>query len=67
MVIFKLFFWLCFTGSVAISADGFNNLSDMGSIWATLFGFKMASKHPDSEHHYGHGRIEYIVGMIIAF
>ncbi len=66
MVIFKLFFGYV-TGSVAISADGFNNLSDMGSNLATLFGFKMASKHPDSEHPYGHGRIEYIVGMIIAF
>lgn len=66
MVIFKLFFGFL-TGSVAISADGFNNLSDMGSNLATLFGFKLSSKHPDSEHPYGHGRIEYIVGMIIAF
>lgn len=55
------------TGSVAITADGLNNLSDMGSNLATLFGFKLASKHPDSEHPYGHGRIEYIVAMIISF
>ena len=66
MVVFKLLFGFL-TGSVAISADGFNNLSDMGSNLATLFGFKLSSKHPDSEHPYGHGRIEYIVGMVIAF
>lgn len=66
MVIFKITFGYL-TGSVAISADGLNNLSDMGSNLATLFGFKLSGKHPDSEHPYGHGRIEYIVGMIIAF
>ena len=66
MVIFKLTFGYL-TASVAIVADGFNNLSDIGSNIATLFGFKLAGKHPDSEHPYGHGRIEYIVGMIISF
>lgn len=66
MVIFKLTFGYL-TGSVAIVADGYNNLSDIGSNVATLFGFKLAGKHPDSEHPYGHGRIEYIVGMVIAF
>lgn len=63
---FKIIFGYI-TGSVAISADGFNNLSDMGSNLATLFGFKLANKHPDADHPYGHGRIEYIVGMVIAF
>ena len=66
LVIFKMIFGTI-TNSVAIIADGFNNLSDMGSNLASLFGFKLANKHPDSEHPYGHGRIEYIVGMIIAF
>lgn len=66
MVIFKLVFGYL-TGSVAIIADGYNNLSDIGSNLATLFGFKLSGKHPDSEHPYGHGRIEYIVGMVIAF
>ncbi len=66
MVIFKIGFGKL-TGSIAIVNDGFNNLSDMGSNVATLFGFKLANKHPDSEHPYGHGRIEYIIGMIIAF
>ena len=66
MVIFKLMFgWI--VNSTAIIADGLNNLSDTGSNMATLFGFKLANKHPDHDHPYGHGRIEYIVGMIISF
>jgi cation diffusion facilitator family transporter len=55
------------TNSVAIQADGLNNLSDVGSNVASLFGFKLANKHPDEEHPYGHGRMEYISGLIIAF
>ncbi|MDE6953776.1 MAG: cation diffusion facilitator family transporter [Erysipelotrichales bacterium] len=66
MVLFKLLFGFM-TNSVAIQADGFNNLSDMGSNLATLFGFKMAGKHPDADHPYGHGRYEYITGLVIAF
>lgn len=66
MVVFKLMFGYL-TNSVAILADGFNNLSDMGSNLATLFGFKMAGKHPDADHPYGHGRYEYITGLVIAF
>lgn len=53
--------------SVSIQADAFNNLSDAGSNIATLFGFKLANKQPDSDHPYGHGRIEYVTGMMIAF
>lgn len=66
MVAFKLIVGFL-TKSVAIQADGFNNLSDMGSNLATLFGFKIAGKHPDSDHPYGHGRYEYIAGLVIAF
>lgn len=66
MVVFKLLFGFM-THSVAIQADGLNNLSDMGSNLATLFGFKLAGKHPDSDHPYGHGRYEYIAGLIISF
>lgn len=66
MVIFKLIFGYMIH-SVALLADGFNNLSDVGSNIATLFGFKLASKHPDSEHPYGHGRYEYIAGLVISF
>ncbi len=55
------------TNSLSIRADGLNNLSDMGSNLASLCGFKLASKHPDNEHPYGHGRVEYISGLIIGF
>ena len=66
MVVFKLIFGFV-TKSVAIQADGLNNLSDMGSNIATFFGFRMAGKHPDADHPYGHGRYEYITGLVIAF
>jgi cation diffusion facilitator family transporter len=55
------------TNSVSIQADGLNNLSDVGSNIAALLGFKLANKHPDKEHPYGHGRMEYISGLVIAF
>lgn len=66
LVVFKLTMG-AITHSIAIQADGLNNLSDVGSNLASLFGFKLANRHPDSEHPYGHGRIEYIAGLIIAF
>lgn len=47
-------------------ADAINNLSDAGSSIVTLAGFKLASKPADSEHPYGHGRIEYISGFIVS-
>jgi cation diffusion facilitator family transporter len=52
---------------MSIISDAFNNLSDMASSVANLFGFKMASKPADKEHPYGHQRIEYIIGLIISF
>lgn len=55
------------TGSVSILADALNNLSDVGSNVATLFGFKLSNKHPDGDHPYGHGRMEYVSGMIVSF
>lgn len=54
------------TGSIAITADAFNNLSDAGSSIITLLGFKIATKEPDPQHPYGHGRFEYISGFVIA-
>lgn len=54
------------TGSVAITADAFNNLSDAGSSVITLAGFKFADMKPDKEHPFGHGRFEYISGLIVA-
>lgn len=55
------------TNSVSIRADAFNNLSDVGSNLATLFGFKLSNKHADADHPYGHGRMEYVSGMIVSF
>lgn len=52
--------------SIAITADAFNNLSDAGSSVVTLLGFKLSSAEPDPEHPFGHGRIEYISGLIVA-
>ena len=55
------------SGSVAIMADAFNNISDSGTSIITLISFKMASKPADKEHPYGHARIEYIASMIVSF
>lgn len=55
------------TASVAILADAFNNLSDAGSSIVTLLGFKMAGKPADPDHPFGHGRIEYLSGLFVAF
>ena len=56
--------WL--SGSVAIMADAFNNLSDAGSSIITLAGFKVTGMSPDAEHPFGHGRVEYISGFIVS-
>ena len=66
MVVFKLIVSFI-TNSVSIRADAFNNMSDVGSNLATLFGFVLSNKHPDSDHPYGHGRMEYVSGMIVSF
>ena len=52
--------------SVSITADAFNNLSDAGSSVITLLGFKLAGQKPDPEHPFGHGRIEYLSGIVVA-
>lgn len=54
------------TGSISITADAFNNLSDAGSSAMTLFGFLWAGKRADAEHPFGHGRIEYLSGILIS-
>lgn len=54
-------------GSVAISADAINNLSDAGSQIVSLISFRIAAKPADSEHPFGHARIEYVSSMIISF
>lgn len=54
------------SGSIAIIADGINNLADASSSLITLIGFKLASMPEDKEHPYGHARYEYITGMIVS-
>ena len=55
-----------FSGSIAIVADGINNLADASSSIITLVGFKLASQPEDEEHPYGHARIEYVTGLVIS-
>ena len=55
-----------FSHSIAVTADAFNNLSDAGSSIITLIGFRMAGQKPDPDHPFGHGRIEYISGLLVA-
>ena len=54
------------SNSIAITADAFNNLSDAGSSLVTLIGFKLAEQKPDSDHPFGHGRMEYLSGLIVS-
>ena len=65
-----LFFgkWIAGTvsGSIAITADAFNNLSDAGSSIITLIGFRLSGQDPDPEHPFGHGRMEYISGLLVS-
>lgn len=54
------------TASIAVTADAFNNLSDAASSVVTLIGFRLASQEADEEHPFGHGRIEYLAGLVVA-
>ncbi len=54
------------TGSISITADGLNNLSDMGSSVITMVGFKLSNKPADSDHPFGHGRMEYMSAFIVS-
>lgn len=53
-------------GSIAILADGINNLSDASASLFTLIGFKLSGKAPDKDHPYGHGRTEYLAGLAVS-
>ena len=55
------------TNSISIMSDGFNNLSDLMTCLVTVLGYRIASKPADKEHPFGHGRIEYMTTMAIAF
>ena len=60
------FFAGLISGSIAITADAFNNLSDAGSSVVSLVSFRISEQKPDARHPYGHGRIEYLAGLIIS-
>ena len=62
----KLIFGIL-ASSVAMIADAFNNISDAAASLVSILGFKLSSKKPDIEHPFGHGRLEYISGLIISF
>ena len=54
------------TGSIAVTADAFNNLADAGASVVTLVGFKLAGQKADDGHPFGHGRIEYLAGLLVS-
>lgn len=54
------------SGSIAIAADAVNNLSDAGSGVITIAGFHLSGRPPDAEHPFGHGRTEYVAGLVVA-
>lgn len=60
------FFAGILSGAISITADSFNNLSDALSSVITLLGFKLSAMKPDAEHPFGHGRYEYIAGLIVS-
>ena len=54
------------TASISITADAFNNLSDAGSSVVTLVGFRLAGQKADDDHPFGHGRLEYLSGLLVS-
>ena len=54
------------SGSIAIAAEAVNNLSDAGTGIITVGGFHLAARPPDDEHPFGHGRTEYVAGVIVS-
>lgn len=54
-------------GSISILADALNNLTDAVSSVVTMAGFHISAQKPDKEHPYGHGRVEYIAGLLVSF
>lgn len=60
------FFAGTISGAISITADAFNNLSDAGSSVISLIGFKLAGQEPDPDHPFGHGRLEYVSGLLVS-
>lgn len=55
-----------FINSIALIADAFHTLSDVGTSGVVIFGFKISKKQPDKKHPFGYGRVEYIATLIVA-
>ncbi len=55
------------SGSIGVTADAFNNLSDAGSSVISMIGFRLSKSKADKEHPFGHGRFEYIAGLVVSF
>ena len=60
------FFAGLLSGAISITADAFNNLSDAGSSFISMIGFKLSGRKPDPDHPFGHGRMEYLTSLVIA-
>lgn len=54
-------------GAISVTADAFNNLTDAASSVVTLAGFRLAGQKPDADHPFGHGRMEYLAGLVVSF
>jgi len=54
-------------GSIAVISDAFNNLADTGTSVVAIVSAKLSNKHPDREHPFGHGRVEYVASLIVSF
>ena len=66
LVIFKMAVGLL-SHSIAVILDAVNNLSDALSSVITIVGTRLAGRAPDKKHPYGHGRVEYLTGVLVAF
>jgi len=53
--------------SIAVISDAFNNLADIGTSLVSIVSVKLSNKHPDKDHPFGHGRVEYIASLIVSF
>ena len=54
------------TGAISVTADAFNNLSDAASSVVTLAGFRLVGQKADAHHPFGHGRMEYLAGLLVS-
>lgn len=55
-----------FTGSISILSDAVNNITDCVSSIISIFGIKLAAKPRDRDHPYGHGRLEYLISLVVS-